>query len=490
MQLKNIVEEYNNLSLKEKKIILNEIRQNNDVPAVMELTRGHLGRAATRILSDMGKKISEEIVADKKNVINLLNSDDPKIRINAAQIISHTEPALFLDNLTDALEKEQTMFVLPAYIKAIGAAKNDKAKNFLETYKIKSSVEKHRRAEKEALTEAKSNFIERRKSQSKILPTDIIMIAAPNLKVARREFLKAGINSKVADKYLVLTNLSSYNDLFSVRAFSDAYIYLGTVDTDKLPELIKKREKAILHRTGVTNYRLEIEGVSHKDRIRLITQTKELNDILINSPSSYSIELLAEIRGDKARLFLNPLTDNRFSYRKESVPASITGANAAAVCAFASEYFKPNARVLDNFCGSGTMLFERGYYGHGSLTGVDINVGAIEAARTNNNYAQSHPKFIHMDALKFKAKKFDEIITNMPFGLRVGNHSQNEKLYKRYIETLPSILTNNGVAVLYTSEKRLLENLLKQQSDLKLLKKGSFEAGGLNPSAYVLQKTV
>jgi 16S rRNA G1207 methylase RsmC len=50
------------------------------------------------------------------------------------------------------------------------------------------------------------------------------------------------------------------------------------------------------------------------------------------------------------------------------------------------------------------------------LTGVDINIGAIEAAKENSRFSQCHPQFHYIDAMKFTAKKYDEVITNMPFG--------------------------------------------------------------------------
>ena len=110
--------------------------------------------------------------------------------------------------------------------------------------------------------------------------------------------------------------------------------------------------------------------------------------------------------------------------------------------------------MLDNFCGSGAMLFERAFYPHASLTGVDIAQAAVQAAQENEEYRKSGAKFYHADALRFTAKKFDEVICNMPFGLRVGTAPRTMlKLYESYIAVLPSILETGGRAFLYTHEK-------------------------------------
>lgn len=76
----------------------------------------------------------------------------------------------------------------------------------------------------------------------------------------------------------------------------------------------------------------------------------------------------------------------------------------------------------------------------------------------------------------------------MPFGLRVGTHTQNERLYKAYFRILPEILTDKGIAVLYTHEKNLLEGLIKSTGAFEVLKRATFDAGGLYPAVYVLKK--
>ena len=96
--------------------------------------------------------------------------------------------------------------------------------------------------------------------------------------------------------------------------------------------------------------------------------------------------------------------------------------------------------------------------------------------------------FHYIDCLKFTAKKYDEVIVNMPFGLRVGNHSRNERLYRSYFSILPDILTEEGLAVLYTHEKQLTERLIRNNGRFQTLKRTTFDAGGLYPAVYVLRK--
>ena len=51
--------------------------------------------------------------------------------------------------------------------------------------------------------------------------------------------------------------------------------------------------------------------------------------------------------------------DNRFDYREKVLPTSINPVTAAIIMKSISKWLKPNAKVIDPFCGTGTMLIER-----------------------------------------------------------------------------------------------------------------------------------
>ena len=145
--------------------------------------------------------------------------------------------------------------------------------------------------------------------------------------------------------------------------------------------------------------------------------------------------------------------------------------------------------MLDPFCGSGTLLIEREKLTPcDALTGVDIAHAAIDIARENAAAADCGAKFIANDCLRFEAnRKYDEVISNLPFGNRVGTHAQNERLYAGLLEKLPQWLKPGGVAVLYTMEFTLLKKLLRETPALRLVAHERTEAGGLMPGIFILQ---
>lgn len=489
MELRFFVENYNTLPVEDRKSYMSKLAKGHGVKSLYSLAKGKNARKATRIMADMGTRISEFVQQHKNDTLSFLASEDPKVRMHAAQIIGNTCASECVEELILALEKEQTMFALPSLILALGNSKTVRAKEYLEAYTLKSDLDKHLDEEKTALSKALAHYVSKKKATVRILPTDVIFVTTPNANATFASLQHEGFKTKQFGDYIAVSGLSDFNDIYASRAFCNAYIYLGKCDISQLPGFLASREKAILQRTATNGYRLEVKSVPHEIRLDIIRKCIAACKVLINSPSSYSIEIVIDINGTEAQVFLNPLVDKRFSYRKKTVPASINAGVAACVCEYASEFFHEDARVLDNFCGSGTMLFERSYYPHHTLTGVDIDIGAIEAAKENSRFSNVHPQFHYMDALKFTAKKYDEIITNMPFGLRVGSHTHNERLYKSYFSILPRILTSGGYAILYTHEKHLTEYLLKQNTCFEMLKRATFSAGGLYPAVYVLQKT-
>ncbi|MBQ7059654.1 MAG: methyltransferase domain-containing protein [Firmicutes bacterium] len=275
---------------------------------------------------------------------------------------------------------------------------------------------------------------------------------------------------------------------------------------------------------------------------------------LINDPSSYEVEvrvLLGKASEDRLSAHdTNPsetystdvswflkfscAPDERFDYRKEAIPASIHPANAAMIMRLAAPYLRDKEdpadasrrlasprRILDPCCGSGTLLIERAKAstsGPVELVGLDIESRAIRAAKKNLAAAFQKPedivwslpeqskdqadeagfltewKILQTDLktwkLPEKDRPFDEIYANLPFGLRVGDHTKNEALYEALVRNLTKWLAPGGIAALYTMEGRLLEKELEKASGLKVLKHFRLSAGGLTPRLYIIGKKV
>ncbi|UFU08115.1 TRM11 family SAM-dependent methyltransferase [Ruania halotolerans] len=125
--------------------------------------------------------------------------------------------------------------------------------------------------------------------------------------------------------------------------------------------------------------------------------------------------------GTRARVAVRPFDAplHRRDWRGHTVTGSLHPPVAAALARLAR--IGPGHRVLDPFCGAGTIVLEAR---HGcptaAYTGLDHDPGAVEAARANTP-AQTSVSWQVGDARHVyrTGDCFDRIITNPPWGLRL-----------------------------------------------------------------------
>jgi 23S rRNA G2445 N2-methylase RlmL len=94
--------------------------------------------------------------------------------------------------------------------------------------------------------------------------------------------------------------------------------------------------------------------------------------------------------------------------------------------------------IADPFCGSGTILIEAALYrGKISGFGLDIREDYLTGARKNAEAAGVHIRFQLGDARELhKYGEAEHIITNPPYGLRIGDKNKIYRLYEQFAEEL------------------------------------------------------
>ena len=238
-------------------------------------------------------------------------------------------------------------------------------------------------------------------------------------------------------------------------------------------------------------YRIELRGYT-RDRRKLIAALARALPGQ-NNPSAYDAELRVDCRLDRADLYwkLWNVADGRYPWRQRTVSASIHPATAACLARYTMKFEKrERPRVLDPFCGCGSLLFARESLGPCRvLMGVDKSGSAVESARINARAGKSKASFVTKDILRFEGREgFDLVLSNLPFGNRVGSHEDNTRLYDRFVRRLPDLLAPGGVAVLYTMEYKLLKTCLDRTGGLVLRERKRTEAGGLLPWIFVVDR--
>lgn len=138
------------------------------------------------------------------------------------------------------------------------------------------------------------------------------------------------------------------------------------------------------------------------------------------------------------------------SYKHEHVPGSLKPSVAAALLFLAQ--VSPGERVLDPFCGAGTLLIEAAYIG-ALAQGGDHDEVAVVAARRNAEMANVMIDVQVWDArsLPLENASADQIVTNLPWGRQVDVDSALAQFYQESCAEMERVLAPDGRAVLLTN---------------------------------------
>jgi 23S rRNA G2445 N2-methylase RlmL len=218
------------------------------------------------------------------------------------------------------------------------------------------------------------------------------------------------------------------------------------------------------------------------------------------------LEVWVPIVGEWALIAVR-LSDRRMrhrTYKQEHRPASLRPTLAAAMVYLSRP--RPNDRFCDPMCGTGTILAERTQAGpYRLLVGGDVDPAAVRAARTNlRSVARMLPAsawqagdlrggiILHewdAQVLALRAESLDVVVSNLPFGEQIGSHQENPALYERFFGQLARVLVRGGRAVLLTSERELMRDLIQRQPALR--REDQVLVGVLGQAAriYVLRRS-
>ena len=460
---------------------------------VLQLQTEAAGEALSALCAEAktkaGRERIEAALGSRTLLYALLQSDSAKVRKNTYRLLGALGDPKDVPALSDALERETTLFAVPSLLLALGALG---AKETLCAYTVPASLsaetDKHIALIAAAYDKAMQRFDRsERETVVRLKEARTVRCVAPKgfAKQLLRELETLGFSGKVRGDAVEVVG-ADIARIYGAACMVEALLPIAQ-DVPLEPEAIAKAAGACIG----TRYRIELRGYL-KDRARFIERLKARLDG-INSASNYDCELRIECRNTSADLYwkLWNVPDERYAWRVGTIPASIHPATASALAWYAKDLL-PLRRpmVLDPFCGNGSLLFAaEAAFACKSLLGVDQSARAVEIARKNAKAGGSRARFVCRDILRFSEKQgADLVLSNLPFGNRVGSHAQNERLYAAFVKKLPHLLNDGGVALLYTAEGRLLERLLKGSGALILTASFRTEAGGLCPWVFAVQK--
>ena len=159
--------------------------------------------------------------------------------------------------------------------------------------------------------------------------------------------------------------------------------------------------------------------------------------------------------------------------------------------------------LIDPMCGSGAIPIECCAYRKSDIFGIssEISHNPAEKARTN---LEKYPELVglkrglSMDVARFdatflplKTASVDVVITDLPFGLRVGSKKSNEELYPKVLmEAARIVKPASGRGAFLTQDKR---NFIKAITHCKgywyVANNPHINMGGMTAAIFVLTRT-
>lgn len=209
---------------------------------------------------------------------------------------------------------------------------------------------------------------------------------------------------------------------------------------------------------------------------------------------NYEAEILAEVYGSKCFIgvcLTNESLHKRFVKVFEH-PAAIKMPLAYAMLKLAK--IKKSQRILDPFCGSGSIVIEAALvYGKSiDIYSSDIEERFIEGAKQNAMAARVEGinfKVANANKLDeyYKHNFFDAIVTNPPYGIRVKK-KHLKWLYRNFLETAHSILKQDGRIVVITPRANSFRDLVFKTKKYLIEHERVVSLATLWPHIFVLRK--
>lgn len=455
-------------------LVKNVLNENNLRESLIELKR----------ISKTDSSFCHNLELRDKFIL-LLNHDDPKVRKNVAFLLGYYQGSIPI--LLQGYAKEKTEYVKEAYLKGISQQNCHEYLSELKDIQqqlltLENVSAKHIQSQLKILNPLilKSQSHKKKLIKLKHLPVDVILTTLPYYQFVVFEHVLSLRYKPVSQGVLVRTD--SLYDLQSIRVYKEMLFPIGASLLEQniydISEGLKKSHILdILERLYDENsfFYYRIVDEMREKKPQLVKQVSQkifemYPQKLLNSSENYDIEIiLKEVKKGTVSLYLklSHLKNPRFNYRKNVIANSIHPYVAATLVQLAQPYMKDDAKVLDPFVGTGTLLIEKNIIkpSHFSM-GVDIYGNAIEMARKNAKAAHQTIYFIHKDTLRFSNKElFDEILTDMPTFAQVRNEEQLRDLYDRFFARIHRLVKPGGYVFLYTSEIALVRKNLRLQDN-------------------------
>ncbi|MFP4229376.1 MAG: THUMP domain-containing protein [Salinivenus sp.] len=208
----------------------------------------------------------------------------------------------------------------------------------------------------------------------------------------------------------------------------------------------------------------------------------------------HDVEVRVDVHDDRCLVSVQH-TKEALSRRQARLfqPRAALKPNVAYALLRLSHRESPPNVVLDPFCGSGTILWEAGaLWPEAQLIGNDWNEDTLAGARQNadaqhlTDRATLHEADVWNLADTLGDTTADLIVTNPPFGVRLGSSMDFFPFYRRVLGQFASVLRPGGRVVMLVLRQGPFKNALGATESFNIRHVRVVELGGLYPRVFVL----
>jgi len=155
----------------------------------------------------------------------------------------------------------------------------------------------------------------------------------------------------------------------------------------------------------------------------------------------------------------------------------------------------PAGRILDPFCGSATIPIEAAQMlPELQIDASDYSERAVKGARLNVDSAGLSTRIdvMHRDMSDlpehYDANTFDAIVTNPPFGVRIGRGMNFLAFYIRFLDIAAHLLKSCGLLIFLACCRGVVDQANRPRDHFRRNHARVVETGGIFPRIYVLEK--
>jgi ubiquinone/menaquinone biosynthesis C-methylase UbiE len=252
-----------------------------------------------------------------------------------------------------------------------------------------------------------------------------------------------------------------------------------------------------LHRPGsFSSFRLSVPG-RDSAALRRLRQELTARTGLGHDPDEGELYLrIRRSAGGDGWDLLTRLTPRPLSargWRVVNFPGALNATIAAAMVELSRP--RPDDRVLNLMCGSGTILVERLARAPAALAaGCDLDPAALAASRRNLEAAglARSAALARMDAtaLGVGGASFEVLLADLPYGHRMGSHQGNAALYPAVLAEAARVTRPGGALLAVTHELRLFQRCLRAETRRWQLERAvQVYQKGHHPVVHLLRRT-